>query len=101
MRVSRRVFIESAAGGALLAAAGVAGAQGTAAAKGSTFHGVIVGANSFCFPDRPIEEAVDVIADLGFSLGEVHPRHLEPSFGPGRGAPMPPDAREKLRQWRL
>jgi sugar phosphate isomerase/epimerase len=95
------VFIESAAAGAFLAAAERARAQTPAAPKSSTIRGVVIGANSFCFPDRPIEEAIDVIADLGFSLGEVHPRHLEPSMGPGRGGPMPAEAREKLRQWRM
>jgi sugar phosphate isomerase/epimerase len=99
MRVSRRAFIESTAAGALLAAGGLAHAQ-TPAKKDSTIRGVVIGANSFCFPDRPIEQAIDVIAELGFSLGEVHPRHLEPSFGPGRGAPTA-DNREKLRQWRM
>jgi sugar phosphate isomerase/epimerase len=99
MRVSRRAFIESTAASALLAAGGLAHAQ-TPAKKDSTIRGVVIGANSFCFPDRPIEEAIDVIAELGFSLGEVHPRHLEPSFGPGRGAPTA-ENREKLRQWRM
>ena len=101
MRVSRRTFIELTAAGALLAAADLARAQATPAKKHSTFRGVVIGANSFCFPDRPIEQAIDVIADLGFSLGEVHPRHLEPSFGAGRGGPMPAENREKLRQWRM
>ena len=93
MRVSRRAFIESAAAGALLAAADHARAQSAPAKKNSTFHGVVIGANSFSFPDRPIEQAIDVIANLGFSLGEVHPRHMEPSFGPGRGGPMTADNR--------
>jgi sugar phosphate isomerase/epimerase len=99
MRVSRRAFLESTAAGALLAAGGLAHAQ-TPAKQDSTIRGVVIGANSFCFPDRPIEQAIDVIAELGFSLGEVHPRHLEPSFGPGRGGPTP-ENREKLRQWRM
>jgi sugar phosphate isomerase/epimerase len=100
MRVSRRAFIESATAAALLPVADLARAQPATAKKGSTFNGVVIGANSFCFPDRPIEQAIDVIAELGFSLGEVHPRHMEPSFGT-RGGPMPAEDREKLRQWRM
>jgi sugar phosphate isomerase/epimerase len=101
MRISRRAFIETTAAGALLSAAGLARAQSAPPHKRSTFRGVVIGANSFCFPDRPIEQAIDVIADLGFSLGEVHPRHMEPSFGPARGGPMTAENREKLRAWRM
>ena len=99
MKMSRRAFIGTAAGGALLARAGVARAQ--SAKPTTTVRGVIIGGNSYCFPDRPIAEAIDVMSDLGFTLGEVHPRHMEPSFGVARGTAPPPDVREKLRQWRL
>ena len=99
MKISRRAFIGTAAGGALMATAGVARAQSPKNA--TTIRGVIIGGNSYCFPDRPIAEAIDVMADLGFTLGEVHPRHMEPTFGVVRGAQAPPDVREKLRQWRL
>jgi sugar phosphate isomerase/epimerase len=102
MRVTRREFIESAAAAAAVAATAGVGAQTPGRTKNSTYRGVVIGANSFCFPDRPIEQAVDVIADLGFTTAEVHPRHMEPSFGPvQRGVPMSAENREKLRQWRL
>lgn len=101
MRLSRRAFIGSAAGGTVAAMTGFAAAQPAPARHGSTIHGVVIGANSYCFPDRPIAEAIDVIASLGFSLAEVHPRHMEPTLVQGRGTPMTPEVREKLRQWRM
>ena len=99
MRISRRAFMGTMAGGAVLTAAGAARAQSPKPA--TTIRGVIIGGNSYCFPDRPIAEAIDVMADLGFTLGEVHPRHMEPSFGAERGKPMTPEQREKLREWRM
>jgi sugar phosphate isomerase/epimerase len=99
MKMSRRAFIGTAAGGALMATAGAARAQSPKHL--TTIRGVTIGGNSYCFPDRPIAEAIDVMADLGFTLGEVHPRHMEPSFGVVRGTTAPPDVRDKLRQWRL
>ena len=98
MRISRRAFMGTVAGAAVLSAAGAARAQSPKPA--TTIRGVIIGGNSYCFPDRPIAEAIDVMADLGFTLGEVHPRHMEPSFNVERGKPMTPEQREKLRQWR-
>ncbi len=99
MRISRRAFIGTAAGGAIVAAAGVGRAQSSRPA--TTIRGVTIGCNSYCFPDRPIAEAIDVMADLGFTLGEVHPRHMEPSFGAVRGTPITPEQRQQLRQWRM
>ena len=99
MKLSRRAFIGTAAGGALMASAGLTRAQ--SATPATTIRGVTIGCNSYCFPDRPIAEAIDVIAALGFTLGEVHPRHMEPAFGVARGTPAPPEVRDKLRQWRL
>jgi sugar phosphate isomerase/epimerase len=99
MTISRRAFIGAAGGGVLLATAGIARAQ--VAKSATTIRGVTIGGNSYCFPDRPIAEAIDVMADLGFTLGEVHPRHMEPTFGVVRGTPASPEVREKLRQWRL
>lgn len=99
MRLSRRAFIGTTAGGAIIAAAGLGRAQSPKPA--TTIRGVVIGGNSYCFPERPIAEAIDVMADLGFTLGEVHPRHMEPSFGAERGKPGTPEQREKLRQWRL
>lgn len=98
MKLSRRAFIGSAAGGTIAAVTGLAGAQ--PARPSTTIRGVVIGANSYCFPDRPIAEAIDIIASLGFTLAEVHPRHMEPAMVE-RGKPMTPEVRERMRQWRM
>lgn len=98
MKLSRRAFIGSAAGGTIAAVTGFAGAQ--PAPQTTTIRGVVIGANSYCFPDRPIAEAIDVMASLGFTLAEVHPRHMEPAMVE-RGQPMTSEVREKMRQWRM
>lgn len=100
MTLTRRAFIQSAAGGAITAAAGLATAQ-VPAKPSTTIRGVTIGANSYCFPDRSIADAIDVIADMGFTLGEVHPRHMEPSFNVPRGTAMSPEVRDQLRKWRM
>jgi len=50
--MSRRSFIATAAGGAIMATAGVARAQ--SARPATTIRGVTIGGNSYCFPDRPL-----------------------------------------------
>ncbi len=78
----------------------------------STFAGVAVGCNTYSFPRMPIDDTISAIRDLGFGMAELHPLHLEPSFGAvrgaGRGVPLTPEqqaaaatARQKLREWRL
>jgi sugar phosphate isomerase/epimerase len=76
----------------------------------STFKGVVVGSNTFSFGNLSLDDAIRALADIGFGMAELHPRHLEPSFGGpvGRGAALTPEqqaaataAREKLREWRL
>ena len=78
----------------------------------STFKGVTIGANTYCLPELPLDDAIHTFADIGFGMAELHPRHIEPSFGAprrARGGPPPtPEeaaaakvAREKLRDWRM
>jgi sugar phosphate isomerase/epimerase len=79
----------------------------------STFHGVAIGCNTYSLPKFPLDDAIRAIADMGFGMAELHPLHLEPSFGNlgrgvRRGAPLTPEqqaavtaARERLREWRL
>jgi sugar phosphate isomerase/epimerase len=67
--------------------------------------------NTYSLPELPLDEAIRTFAGIGFGMAELHPFHVEPSFGlrGGRGgAPPTPEqrgsateAREKLRQWRL
>ena len=82
----------------------------------STFNGVALGCNTYSLSTLPLDDAIQAIAGIGFGMAELHPRHVEPSFGSGGsrgtgmpgGAPQtgaqkagPAEAREKLRQWRL
>ncbi len=62
----------------------------------STFHGVLIGVQSYSFRDRLLEGAVQAIADVGIGSCEVASGHLEGGFG---GSPK--KNREELRQWRL
>ena len=79
----------------------------------STFKGVTIGANSGSLGQLALSDAIRAFATIGFGMAELHPRHIEPSFGATgfrrRGGPPPtPEqieaakaAREKLRNWRL
>ena len=62
----------------------------------STFHGVLIGVQSYSFRDRLLDEAIQAIADVGIGSCEFASGHLEGGFG---GSPK--KAREELRQWRL
>lgn len=81
----------------------------------STFKGVTLGANTYSLPlpQFPLDDAIRAISQIGFGMAEMHPWHVEPTFGAPRflrrGSPPPtPDeiaaakaAREKLRNWRM
>ena len=73
--------------------------------------GVRLGCSTYTFSPARLDQAVQGIADAGFTVSELHPSQIEPAFvmqpvfptGPGR-----PDhsaersfARNALRQWRL
>ncbi len=95
-RISRRRF----------SALGLAGAGGllfsgdpnraTAKEINSTFHGVLIGVQSYSFRDRPLDEAIEAMAAIGIGECELWQGHLEQGHGGRDGA-----EREKLRQWRL
>jgi len=74
----------------------------------STFNGVVLGCNTYSLSTLPLDDAIPAIAGIGFGLAELHPHHIEPSFGlPGAGTgaaqtnAQKAQAREKLRQWRM
>jgi sugar phosphate isomerase/epimerase len=74
----------------------------------STFNGVVLGCNTYSLSTLPLDDAIPAISGIGFGLAEVHPHHIEPSFGlrgAGTGAAQTnaqkAQAREKLRQWRM
>jgi len=68
----------------------------------SKFKGVRIGAQSYCFRDRPLDDAVRGMADVGLGLVEVWQGHLEPRRDSRQmDEPARRAAREELRKWRL
>jgi sugar phosphate isomerase/epimerase len=68
----------------------------------STFNGVPLGCNTYSLSTLPLDDAIQAIAGIGFGMAELHPRHMEPSFGMiGQKEVVAAERREKLRQWRL
>jgi sugar phosphate isomerase/epimerase len=60
----------------------------------SRVHGVEIGAQSYSFRDRPLDQAIEGYKEVGLGLCELYQGHVEPSTnGPG--------ARETLRKWRM
>jgi sugar phosphate isomerase/epimerase len=69
----------------------------------STFSGVKIGAQSYCFRTMPLDEALKAFVDCGVGECELFGPHAEkaagaPAFTPGR-RPTPED-REALAKWR-
>jgi sugar phosphate isomerase/epimerase len=77
----------------------------------ATIAGVKIGCSTYTFSPAHLDQAIQGIAEAGFTSSELHPRQIEPAFmmqpvfptGSGR-----PDhssersfARASLRQWRL
>jgi len=65
------------------------------AALDSRVGGVLIGAQSYSFRDRPLDAAIQGFVDVGLSECELSMGHVEPQFPPG------PEGRAALRQWRL
>jgi sugar phosphate isomerase/epimerase len=93
----------------------IAGARALSPAQrngAATIAGVRIGCSTYTFSPAPLDQAIESLADIGFTASELHPRQIEPNFlmagpvfptGPGK-----PDrsaersfARDSLRQWRL
>ncbi|MEZ5363290.1 MAG: hypothetical protein R2748_13350 [Bryobacterales bacterium] len=87
--LDRRQFLAASAGL-------VAGAGALSAHEGihSIFQGVQIGAQSYSFRDRPIEEAVAAMKQIGLGECEMWSGHMERM--PGKRP-----SREELRDWRL
>jgi sugar phosphate isomerase/epimerase len=60
----------------------------------SKFNGVQVGTQSYSFRDRPLDDALKGMVEVGLSSCELWAGHVEPRF---EGA----SRREELRKWRL
>jgi len=61
----------------------------------SHVNGVLIGAQSYSFRDRPLDAAIQGFLDVGLSSCELSMGHVEPEF------PRGPEARAALRKWRL
>ena len=86
--LSRREFAGVAIGALSAASAG-------ASPKiNSKVDGVLLGAQSYSFRDRQLDEAIAAYKEIGLGLCELYQGHVEP-HGSGQGA------REELRKWRL
>ncbi len=60
----------------------------------SKVGGVMIGAQSYSFRDRPLDEAIQALKDVGLGYVELWQGHVEPRPGQGK------EGREKLREWR-
>jgi sugar phosphate isomerase/epimerase len=64
----------------------------------SRFKGVLIGAQSYSFRDRPVDKVVEAMAEIGLGSCELwQVNHVEPLRFPDSKLPQ----REALRQWRL
>src|SRR2546426_7841566 len=57
----------------------------------SKIHGVQLGAQSYSFRDRPLDEAIKGMVEVGLSECELWQGHIEPKKDTGR---------EAMREWR-
>lgn len=61
----------------------------------SRVNGVLIGAQSYSFRDRPLDAAIQGFVDVGLSECELSMGHVEPEV------PRGPEGRATLRKWRL
>lgn len=61
----------------------------------SRFRGVWVGAQSYSFRDRSLDEAITAMQQIGIGIVELWSGHVEPKVDRG------PAGRDQLRKWRL
>jgi sugar phosphate isomerase/epimerase len=76
-----------------IALAAVPVARGIAKPK-SKIDGVMIGAQTYSFRDRPVDAAIEAMADIGLSYAELWSGHIEPKVERGEAG------RDQLRQWR-
>src|SRR3989449_3274165 len=91
--------------GGLGASALASTAHGAGKKIDSRFHGVLIGAQSYSFRDRPVDKAIEAYAAVPLGEAELWQGHLEPRPDVARfqqmSAAEKAESREKLRKWRL
>src|SRR3954468_15701571 len=70
------------------------GLPGTAAAIDSKISDVQIGAQSYSFRDRPLDEMISAMVEIGLGECELWQGHVEPPRSKS------PDSRDHLRKWR-
>jgi sugar phosphate isomerase/epimerase len=91
--------------GGLGASALASTARGAAKKINSRFHGVLIGAQSYSFRDRPLDKAIEAYAAVPLGEAELWQGHVEPRTDSARLQQMSAGEkaadREALRKWRL
>ena len=88
--------------GGLGASAFASTARGAAKKTDSRFHGVLIGAQSYSFRDRPLDKAIEAYAAVPLGEAELWQGHVEPRPDTARmSAEEKVASREALRKWRL
>jgi len=91
--------------GGLGASALASTARGAGKKIDSRFHGVLIGAQSYSFRDRPLDKAIEAYAAVPLGEAELWQGHVEPRPDAARLQQMSAEEkaadREALRNWRL
>ena len=95
--LTRREWNRLVLGGLAGAAAARPLARLHAARADSRFAGVRIGVQSYSFRDRPLDQAIAAMKDVGLTYCELWQDHVEPSRTSGAVR----ESRDALRQWRL
>jgi sugar phosphate isomerase/epimerase len=77
-------------------------ARGAAKKIDTRFHGVLIGAQSYSFRERPLDKAIEAYAAVPLGEAELWQGHVEPRPDTARmSAEEKGASREALRKWRL
>jgi sugar phosphate isomerase/epimerase len=88
--------------GGLGASALASTARGAAKKIDTRFHGVLIGAQSYSFRERPLDKAIEAYAAVPLGEAELWQGHVEPRPDTARmSAEEKGASREALRKWRL
>jgi sugar phosphate isomerase/epimerase len=90
MTMTRREWLHGVGGGVALAAVWPAAATTRGQASGAARRSVTLGVQSYSFRDRPIDDAITAMQQIGLTCCELGQGHVEP-----RGVQRP-----ELRRWR-